>query len=596
MPPCATSSWGRWTRSTAASTTWASSSARSSTPSCGRRRGRASTSSRSTSCPPQGSPICTGPAPGVHVKVVQDQAIRHAVSWAIDRETIDDGRLHRPAPPGDGDHLARATSPAATSRLVRQDPEIGYTYDPAKAHQVLEQGGWKCPPVGSDGICTKDGTKAEFTLDLRSSDSQQQQVRPAHQGVGGRRRHQDRPRHHHRGRAQRQDLQPDQLQGSRRRRQVRAHARRVHVGLGRRPDDARLRLRGAGVRQPVVRLVVVQPEYTALTKAALHEKDFRRSGSICCTRPSRSSSPHRPTSSTTYRPYMSVTRTDTWTNYQPSPQPIGQPFGVSWMQLQLIEPGDKASTSYAGTPWVIAFMVGDDRARRHRRLRAPPARGAPAVRAPRSRDDGSTGQVKPVLKKIAVALGTLRLRPRLQLLPVPHRRQPEERPDPRQPAAERGRPRAPDPPARARPGVPDAVSDLRRRHPPRRLRHELPDQPARLDDDVGGAAEHADPGRDLDAARHVHRVVARHLRGREPRLTRRHRRGADIALLLRDARLLGRHGPDLVLRRGGRASSQRARSRSPVRRSRRSATRGTSPSTRRSRSSRSRSGSSASTS
>ena len=33
-----------------------------------------------------------------------------------------------------------------------------------------------CPAVGSDGICTKDGTKAEFTLDLRSSDSQQQNV------------------------------------------------------------------------------------------------------------------------------------------------------------------------------------------------------------------------------------------------------------------------------------------------------------------------------------------------------------------------------------------------------------------------------------
>ena len=88
---------------------------------------------------------------------------------------------------------------------------------------------------------------------------------------------------------------------------------------------------------------------------------------------------------------MSVTRTDTWTNYQPSPQPVGQPFGVSWIQLQLIEPGAKASTSYAGTPWVIAFLVGTTAlvgavgyVRRRREERQPfelPAPGAPGARA-----------------------------------------------------------------------------------------------------------------------------------------------------------------------------------------------------------------------
>ncbi len=37
------------------------------------------------SCPPQGSPICSGPAPSVHTKVVQDLAIRHALQYAINR-------------------------------------------------------------------------------------------------------------------------------------------------------------------------------------------------------------------------------------------------------------------------------------------------------------------------------------------------------------------------------------------------------------------------------------------------------------------------------------------------------------------------------
>ena len=55
---------------------------------------------------------------------------------------------------------------------------------------------------------------------------------------------------------------------------------------------------------------------------------------------------------------MVATRTDTWTNWQLSPSDGGQPFGFSWVQLQLLEPGKKASSSYAGTTWVIAFLVG----------------------------------------------------------------------------------------------------------------------------------------------------------------------------------------------------------------------------------------------
>ena len=80
---------------------------------------------------------------------------------------------------------------------------------------------------------------------------------------------------------------------------------------------------------------------------------------------------------------------------------------MSWIQLQLIEPGAKASTSYAGTTWVIAFLVGTTAligtigyVRRRREERQP-------FELPEPASDGSPGQVKPVLKKIAVALGTL---------------------------------------------------------------------------------------------------------------------------------------------------------------------------------------------
>ena len=84
-----------------------------------------------------------------------------------------------------------------------------------------------------------------------------------------------------------------------------------------------------------------------------------------------------------YTPYLSVTRTDTWTGYSPPPSGDGQPFGMNWLQLQLILPGKKASSSYAGTPWVITFMVAVSRWSPDRRWSAPP-RGAPAVRAPRA--------------------------------------------------------------------------------------------------------------------------------------------------------------------------------------------------------------------
>ena len=45
-----------------------------------------------------------------------------------------------------------------------------------------------------------------------------------------------------------------------------------------------------------------------------------------------------------------LTRTDTWTGYVPSPEPDGAPFSTSWLQLQIIEPGQAASSSYAGAP------------------------------------------------------------------------------------------------------------------------------------------------------------------------------------------------------------------------------------------------------
>jgi peptide/nickel transport system substrate-binding protein len=124
-------------------------------------------------CPPGGGDpqnTCTGPAEGVNWEVVQDDAIREALSWAIDRdnlvETVYDGQ----ADPGNG-----FISPFYKRyyQSYADDPEIGYHFDPDKARQVLTEGGWACP---SDGVCEKNGLKAQFELLVRSEEKEDQNV------------------------------------------------------------------------------------------------------------------------------------------------------------------------------------------------------------------------------------------------------------------------------------------------------------------------------------------------------------------------------------------------------------------------------------
>ncbi len=73
--------------------------------------------------------------------------------------------LQRPgAPPATA---SSRPSTSATSRASRATPRVGYTYDPARARQILAEGGWACPQEGVDGVCTKDGIQARFELLVR---------------------------------------------------------------------------------------------------------------------------------------------------------------------------------------------------------------------------------------------------------------------------------------------------------------------------------------------------------------------------------------------------------------------------------------------
>ncbi|MEO9175261.1 MAG: ABC transporter substrate-binding protein [Gaiellales bacterium] len=121
------------------------------------------------SCPPQGSPICSGPAKGVKVKVVQDPAIRKALAYGIQRETF-----AQTVYLGQGSTAYGLISPRFKQYYqdLSKDPTLAYNYNPAKARQILKDGGWNC----STTPCTKNGIKAEFELATLSDSKQDQSM------------------------------------------------------------------------------------------------------------------------------------------------------------------------------------------------------------------------------------------------------------------------------------------------------------------------------------------------------------------------------------------------------------------------------------
>lgn len=94
----------------------------------------------------------------VHKSVVQNQAIRTALAWAIDRPKLVQASLLGYGAPGNT-QLSRNYRGFTVD--LSDDPVLGYHYDPRHARQILEAGGWK---VGPGGIRQRNGVKAAFEL------------------------------------------------------------------------------------------------------------------------------------------------------------------------------------------------------------------------------------------------------------------------------------------------------------------------------------------------------------------------------------------------------------------------------------------------
>lgn len=291
------------------------------------------------SCPPGGAGECSGVGKDVHVKVVQDHAIREALAYAIDRPNIAQTVYAGVPEPAYG-----IISPYYASYYQdwSTDPDIGYQFSLDKAKQVLAAGGWNC----SSNPCTKDGTKAAFTLYVRSDDEPGQNAMRrvvAWAGQIG-------------IKITLSIVTEDALNN------------KIYApGKGDKyaPDYDAFYWAWTGDPTPDFNFSVLQtgnawsdsyysnPQYDTLTKQALATTDTTQRVDLLhqAEKIAMTDLPYIPI---VYSVSYDLTRTDTWHNYQPSPSgKDGSPIGTNWLQMTMLQPGPApapAAASGAATP------------------------------------------------------------------------------------------------------------------------------------------------------------------------------------------------------------------------------------------------------
>jgi peptide/nickel transport system substrate-binding protein len=297
-------------------------------------------------CPAEEAPeqnTCAHAAEGVRTEVVQDLAIRQALAWAIDRQNLVDNVYSGQADPGNG-----IISPyfARYFQSFADDPEVGYGFDPDRARQILADGGWVCPP---EGICEKDGVKAEFEMLVRAEDQEDQnsskRIKAWASDVGIQINNsiitED---------ALYARNYPDSPEGY-----IPDYDAFIWGWVGDLPSpdfNFEVLLCGSGWSDT---FYCNPDEYDPLPKDALQELDFD-------TRVEQMHEAERialrdvPYIYLAHSNQIQFTRNDTWTGFQPQPSPKGYPFG-SWLQMSLLTPGAAASAAYSGAPVTIAVMV-----------------------------------------------------------------------------------------------------------------------------------------------------------------------------------------------------------------------------------------------
>jgi len=106
---------------------------------------------------------------GTKLPFFTDVRVRQALVWAIDRDLVASQIFSGFAVRADG-----AQPPISPAYAPDRITSI-YTYDPAKANQLLDEAGWA---VGSDGIRAKDGKRFSVEIFYTNSSVQNQQLIP----------------------------------------------------------------------------------------------------------------------------------------------------------------------------------------------------------------------------------------------------------------------------------------------------------------------------------------------------------------------------------------------------------------------------------
>ncbi|MBN9620657.1 MAG: ABC transporter substrate-binding protein [Actinobacteria bacterium] len=313
------------------------------------------------SCPKAGAGNCSGPGPDVHVKVVQDPAIRTALAWGINRENIAQTVYSGQNRPAYG-----LISPFYSTFFQdwSTDPQIGYRFNQAKARQVLAAGGWNC----STNPCTKNGVKAQFTLVARLNDEPGQNAMRRVVAWAGQIGIQIRL----------SILTEDALNNL-----IYAPGPKSTY----RPDYDAFYWAWTGDPTPDFNFSVLQtgsswsdsyysnPRFDQLSEQALRTTDHAARADLLhqAEKIAMTDLPYIPI---VYSNSYDLTRTDTWHDFQPSPaNASGTPFGTNWQQVTDLLPGPQPGTAVAsgsttsGVPvpatiliavavGVVAFLAG----------------------------------------------------------------------------------------------------------------------------------------------------------------------------------------------------------------------------------------------
>ncbi|MFM7598216.1 MAG: ABC transporter substrate-binding protein, partial [Actinomycetota bacterium] len=108
-----------------------------------------------------GAALDNGTAIGDGNPLLKDKALRQALNWAVDRQAVVDKVLGGQGQPG-----TTIIPPLYTQWHL--NPPNPYTYDPAKAGDLLDAAGY---PVGSDGVrADAQGNRLNFRLTYRPDD------------------------------------------------------------------------------------------------------------------------------------------------------------------------------------------------------------------------------------------------------------------------------------------------------------------------------------------------------------------------------------------------------------------------------------------